>query len=90
MDGATDYEGRVEVYYSGKWGTVCDDYWSIADANVVCRQLGFGHATEAVSNGFFGNGTGESLYPVCLLLTSLLRHHMAGRRQLPRIRTEHH
>ncbi len=41
MGGATSLEGRVEVCYSGVWGTVCDNQWSAADTAVTCRQLGF-------------------------------------------------
>ena len=33
--------GRLEVYYGGQWGTVCDDYWSSTNTRVACCQLGF-------------------------------------------------
>ena len=59
MDGANSNEGRVEVYYNGAWGTVCDDLWDDTDAGVVCNSLGFGNTGTAVSYAGFGEGTGD-------------------------------
>ena len=44
----------MEVYESGRWGTVCNHGWGWEDANVVCKELGF---SAAVSIANFGQGT---------------------------------
>ncbi|MGH0178429.1 UNVERIFIED_CONTAM: hypothetical protein FKN15_077288 [Acipenser sinensis] len=58
VGGADTCQGRVEVFYRGSWGTVCDDDWGMRDASVVCRQIDCGPALDFTTNAYFGYGTG--------------------------------
>ena len=58
MGGATAAQGRVEVNVNGTWGTVCDDYWTINNTRVACRQLGYAGGTTAPYR-YYGSGTGK-------------------------------
>ena len=40
-DGEIPFEGRVELFRHGHWGTICDSYFGDEEADVVCRQLGY-------------------------------------------------
>lgn len=57
--GPSRCSGRVEIHFRDSWGTVCDDQWSLANADVVCRELSCGTALEAKKGSFFGQGKDE-------------------------------
>ena len=49
----------MEVYYNGQWGTICDYRWDLNDAQVLCKQLGFGPAIYARGGAYYGQGSGQ-------------------------------
>ncbi|XP_034149354.1 scavenger receptor cysteine-rich domain-containing group B protein [Esox lucius] len=61
VNGNSSCQGRVEVFYSNLWGTVCDDDWDLDNAAVVCRELGCGPAIAAKALAYFGYGSGPIL-----------------------------
>ena len=81
-DGFTPKEGRVEICALDPkgttdtsddeqvWGTICDDYFTDDDADVVCKALGY-HNSEPIGDRFRRSyfGTGE---PLKILLDDLL------------------
>ncbi|XP_038060515.1 deleted in malignant brain tumors 1 protein-like [Patiria miniata] len=60
MDGTTQYGGRVEIYLNGRWGTIYHNAWQFEEVDVVCKQLGYGHATS-FNRDYTKMGTGAIL-----------------------------
>ena len=39
--------GRVQVWYGGQWGNICDDVsFNANEADVICHQLGWSGASS--------------------------------------------
>lgn len=60
VDGPSSNCGRVEVFYSGKWGTICinksvENEWD----TVVCKQLGYENALKSFNHTNFGQAEGQ-------------------------------
>ena len=56
VNGGSPSRGRVEVYFDGRWGTVCDDGFSTDEALVICRTCGYGMVTAVRPRAYFGEG----------------------------------
>ncbi|XP_061402940.1 uncharacterized protein LOC133338851 [Musca vetustissima] len=55
--GRSKNEGRLEIFYRGEWGTVCDDDFGQKEAQVVCNSLGF-YGKAQVAKNIYGPGSG--------------------------------
>ncbi|XP_039630680.1 deleted in malignant brain tumors 1 protein-like isoform X2 [Polypterus senegalus] len=55
VKGSDKCSGSLELNYTNQWEAICHEYWTMTEANVVCRELGCGYAIEAPINFSFGD-----------------------------------
>ena len=56
-------EGRVEIMFNGTWGAICSDpSFSIYDARVICRTLGYNGVLRITPPNAFGPGECSQLF----------------------------
>ena len=41
MEGEFEWEGRLEVCFGQRWGTVGSDEWTQTNNEIVCNNLGY-------------------------------------------------
>ena len=68
-NGSSQCEGQVEMNISGRWRALCASHWSLANANVVCRQLNCGVAISTPRGPHFVEGSDQ---------ISTVRFHCSG------------
>ena len=74
VNGPNSLEGRVEVCHTQVWGTVCDDFWSLDDAQVVCNQLGLGTGNKCCVYTYIATMHGSIIIAIMTNLYYTFQH----------------
>ncbi|XP_030851601.1 deleted in malignant brain tumors 1 protein-like [Strongylocentrotus purpuratus] len=64
-NGSNNSKGGVEVLYGGSWHTICDRYWYLLQARMVCKMMRFDGALDAPRSARFGQGVGDTIGVDC-------------------------
>ncbi|WAR21590.1 L3BPA-like protein, partial [Mya arenaria] len=57
-NGQSERDGRVELKVFDTWGTICENGFGLAEANVICHMIGFPPAQAVYGVDTYGQGTG--------------------------------
>ena len=69
VEGEYEWEGRLEVCFAERWGTVNGDRWTLAESTVVCNDLGY----DTLGKLNFNNRLYNNTEPRC---TNIHAQHM--------------
>ncbi|KAM4652469.1 scavenger receptor cysteine-rich type 1 protein M130-like [Discoglossus pictus] len=58
-NGSDRCNGRVEIKVNNTLGAVCNDFWDMNNAGVVCKELECGVALHIPEEALYGQGDGE-------------------------------
>ena len=59
VGGTAPHNGRLEISYKGRYGTICDDGFESVDGKVACHQLGFAGLHSLNSTTHYEEGIGQ-------------------------------
>ena len=59
LSDGTDSSGCVEIFFNGRWGTVCNENFDKLDGQVVCSQLNQGRISRIANPMEFPVGTND-------------------------------
>ena len=71
LTGDNGQRGRLEVYFDGEWGSVCNDNFGEREGKVVCNQLGFRNADVDIEYKL--PNPAPEINRVCVVFTGLLQ-----------------
>ena len=74
MEGKEEWEGRLEVCYNKRWGTVSGDKWTLTNSHVICNALGY-NTTSKTFLQLQNDDTFTTLksYLWCILISAPIR-----------------
>ena len=54
VGGESEFEGRVEVCFNRRWGTISSDGWTQTNTHVLCNDLGYDLTGRRILNSPLG------------------------------------
>ncbi|XP_072298074.1 scavenger receptor cysteine-rich type 1 protein M130-like isoform X2 [Eucyclogobius newberryi] len=65
LNGTDRCSGRLEVFHNNQWRKICNNYWSLTQAKIVCRELECGAPKQLHEPLHFGDSGAQGYIASC-------------------------